>query len=118
MLVMVADSESLRKALHGEYFPGALELTHFSTTIDIRGGSLALNSSTLVLSVAVFVMLGLAIPFRGSDTAVDPCWPVGNITFTAGSKQEVTRGAVEFLIKVEDVPKHAYWPTGMSGVLA
>jgi hypothetical protein len=61
-------------------------------------------------------MLGLAIPFRGSDAAVDTCWPVGNITFTAGSKQEVTRGAVEFLIKVEDVPKHAYWPTGMSGV--
>jgi hypothetical protein len=53
----------------------------------------------------------------GESLATDEkCWAVRNITFQAGSEEEVAKKAADFLIKVEDVPQHPYWPQGTSGV--
>jgi hypothetical protein len=68
------------------------------------------------LGIAIGVVLILAISLCKTRAADDKCWPVGDLTFPAGSRDEVTRKAAEFLIKAEAIPAHPYWPGGTSGV--
>jgi hypothetical protein len=73
-------------------------------------------SRTLRLSMAVIGMLSWIVVVGQSSATDESCWPVRNITFKGGSQEEVTKKAADFLIKVEDVPQHPYWPQGTSGV--
>jgi hypothetical protein len=68
------------------------------------------------LTVAVSAMLISAGRFRQTSAADEKCWPAANLVFPAGSRDDVTRKAAEFLIKAEAVPLHPYWPGGTSGV--
>ncbi len=68
------------------------------------------------LAVAVGAILISAGFFHPASAADDKCWPPGNLTFPAGSRDDVTRKAAEFLVKSEAVPPHPYWPGGTSGV--
>jgi len=68
------------------------------------------------LGLALGVILFSAGGLRGTLAADDKCWPPGNLSFPAGSRDDVTRKAAEFLIKAEAVPPHPYWPGGTSGV--
>jgi hypothetical protein len=58
----------------------------------------------------------IMIAARVSSAADESCWPVRNLTFSAGSREDVAKMAADFLIKLEDVPQHPYWPQGASGV--
>jgi hypothetical protein len=73
-------------------------------------------SQTLRISRAVIGMLIWVVVVGQSLATDERCWPVRNITFQAGSQEEVAKKAADFLIKVEDVPQHPYWPQGTSGV--
>src|SRR5712691_12910257 len=61
------------------------------------------------------VILISAVEVRPPLAADDTCWP-RNLTFPAGSQEDVAKMAADFLIKVEDVPQHPYWPQSTSGV--
>ena len=68
------------------------------------------------LAIALSAIVLSAGCFRQASAADDKCWPAGNLTFPAGSRDDVTRKAAAFLIKSEAVPPHPYWPGGTSGV--
>jgi hypothetical protein len=70
----------------------------------------------LAVTVTVGVMLILVVTVRQSLAADETCWPVRSPTFPAGSPENVAKMAADFLIKVENVPQHPYWPQGTSGV--
>ena len=72
-----------------------------------------IGARLLAITCVVGVIL---IPIVGPLAAEDNCWPVRNVVFPAGSREDVANRAAEFLIKAEDVPQHPYWPQGTSGV--
>jgi hypothetical protein len=68
------------------------------------------------LGVAFSLFLFPATGVAQTMAADNNCWAAGNLTFPAGSRDDVARKAAEFLIKAEAVPAHPYWPGGTSGV--
>ncbi len=66
--------------------------------------------------VALALMLSVASSAHPHQRGDDTCWPLGNLTFPAGSRDDVVRKAAEFLTKAEALPPHPYWPGGTSGV--
>ena len=60
------------------------------------------------LAVALTAILISAGGVRQTLAADDKCWPPGHLIFPAGSREDVTRKAAEFLIKAEAVPPHPY----------
>jgi hypothetical protein len=77
------------------------------------------NALTIYLrcfGIALGLILIAAGSIRQTLAADDKCWPPGSLIFPAGSRDDVTRKAAEFLIKAEAVPPHPYWPGGTSGV--
>ena len=68
------------------------------------------------LAVALSLFLFPASGVAQTTAADNNCWPAGNLTFPAGSRDDVARKAAEFLIKAEAVTAHPYWPGGTSGV--
>jgi hypothetical protein len=53
---------------------------------------------------------------RQSAASDDLCWPIHDIIFPAGSREEVITKATEFILNAEQVPEHPYWPKGSSGI--
>ena len=66
--------------------------------------------------VVLSLFLLLAISVSQATLADRNCCPAGNLTFPAGSSDDVARKAAEFLIKAEAAPAHPCWPGGTSGV--
>ena len=69
-----------------------------------------MNDPAKCLSRCLGVALGMFLfPVSGtaqSMVADNNCWPCGNLSFPAGTRDDVTRNADDFLIKAEAVPVH------------
>lgn len=59
---------------------------------------------------------GTSRSFAQSTPTEPTCWPVGTLTFAAGTREAVLERSADFLITAEDLPTHAYWPKGDSGI--
>jgi hypothetical protein len=66
--------------------------------------------------VDVSAILILAAFVSRTPAMSQRCWPVKDVEFAPGTQDQVATRAADFLIRVEDVPPHPYWPGGASGV--
>jgi len=68
---------------------------------------------SMALVTITWVLLPCSAAAPQSNAAKDDCQP---LVFPVGSKEDVVAKATDFLIKVETVQQHPYWPAGSSGV--
>lgn len=51
-----------------------------------------------------------------TSSTSERCWPAEMPMFPAGSRDKVLKQSADFLIQVESIPTHPYWPGGNSGI--
>ena len=61
-------------------------------------------------------VLSTYAPAQQRHETSSECWSISNPTFPAGGRDEVLKASETFLVTVEKVPLHPYWPGGRSGI--